>query len=331
MKPVYLLSVLLACCALAAPGADKWLALFRPDTYTGTSASMKAKTTFGCLLAALILPLNAQTPAETDEFVKMLSDADMDVRIEGLRGLQTSLDPRIPAASLKLLSDEGNSIRRLAARAVGSRYFQIPDADKPKYLKALQPLLKSEFADEANMARRAIGLLTWKFDSGVFSVSPTKRWVIYERYMLPCLIDTTNRTEELLGWKQDNYDAFAPVWGDCEMGNSAAWTKSGSAVALDIIFTRKRNTVWVWEEAGSRLTKFEEFDMVKATSVDPAQMHDAGGLFCDIKGWDGNELKLELSFTTAKGNDQFTDHIAELGWSLETRKFRKISLKSEPG
>ena len=57
-----------------------------------------------------------------------LQDPDMEVRIAALRQLQTSLDPRIPEALLPRLGDEGNSIRRLAARGVGSRWHQVPQS-----------------------------------------------------------------------------------------------------------------------------------------------------------------------------------------------------------
>jgi len=57
---------------------------------------------------------------------------------------------------LSLLSDEGNSIRRLAARAIGSRWWQIPKEKTESYLNALQHNLRSEidFEDEKNMGHR---------------------------------------------------------------------------------------------------------------------------------------------------------------------------------
>jgi len=58
--------------------------------------------------------------------IQQLKSADAEVRIEAVRQLQTFLDSRIPDAMLPVLSDEGNSIRRLAARAIGSRWWQIP-------------------------------------------------------------------------------------------------------------------------------------------------------------------------------------------------------------
>jgi hypothetical protein len=108
-----------------------------------------------------------------DVYLPQLKDKDPDVRIEAVRQLLTSLDSRIPDAMLALLSDEGNSIRRLAARAIGSRWWQIPKDKIDSYVKALQGNLKSEqdFEDEKNMAERAIGLLTKKYDSKMFSKS----------------------------------------------------------------------------------------------------------------------------------------------------------------
>jgi hypothetical protein len=61
---------------------------------------------------------------------------------------------------LPLLSDEGNSIRRLAARAIGSRWWQISKEKVPQFIEALRRNKKSEFEDERNMIARAIGLLT---------------------------------------------------------------------------------------------------------------------------------------------------------------------------
>ena len=145
----------------------------------------------GLVLVAFCISGSATDPA--DVYLPQLKETNADVRIEALRQLQTSLDSRIPKAMLPLLSDEGNSIRRLAARAIGSRWWQIPKDNTADYTKALAKNLRSEeeFEDEKNMAERAIGLLTRRYDSRMFSRSPNGRWVIYERRGLPCLIDTT--------------------------------------------------------------------------------------------------------------------------------------------
>src|SRR5437879_12491216 len=76
------------------------------------------------------------------------------------------------------------------------------DHKSDSYVKALEHNLRSEvdFEDEKNMAERAIGLLTRRYGSKMFSRSQNGRWVIYEQRGFPCLIDTTTYTEELVGW-----------------------------------------------------------------------------------------------------------------------------------
>jgi hypothetical protein len=137
-----------------------------------------------------------------DAFLAQLKKPEPDTRIAALRELETSLDPRIPDAMFPLLSDEGNSIRRLAARAIGSRWWQISN-EMPEFVEALRRNKKSEFEDERNMIARAIGLLKRDYTSEMFACSTNKRWAIYERRGLPCLIDTKTDTEELLGWPRE--------------------------------------------------------------------------------------------------------------------------------
>jgi hypothetical protein len=141
---------------------------------------------------------SSQTPDTEADLVK-LKNSSADVRLEALRDLQTSLDLRIPDAMLPLLSDEGNSIRRLAARAIGSRWWQIAKERMPEFVTALHRNDKTEFEDEKNMIDRAVGLLTREYSGDMFARSANKRWVIYERRGLPCLIDTQTEPEELLG------------------------------------------------------------------------------------------------------------------------------------
>src|SRR5207247_10071575 len=102
---------------------------------------------------------------------------------------------------LPLLSDEGNSIRRLAARAIGSRWWQIPKEKTESYVNALEHNLRSEidFEDEKNMAESGIGLLTRQYDAKMFSRSPNGLCTIYERRGFTCLIDTTPYSEDLIG------------------------------------------------------------------------------------------------------------------------------------
>jgi len=155
--------------------------------------------------------------ASEDAFFAELNSPDPDVRIAAVRALQTSLDPRIPDAMLPLLADEGNSIRRLAARAIGSRWWQIPKEKVPQFITALRRNENSDFDDERNMVARAIGLMTRDYTSKMFACSANKHWVIYERRWLPCLIDTKTDTEELLDWPRDEtlgLELFLPAIGN---------------------------------------------------------------------------------------------------------------------
>jgi hypothetical protein len=54
-----------------------------------------------------------------------------------MRQIGTSNDPRLPDACLPVLKKEGNSIRRLAARAIGSQWHQIPKDRVPVFTAAL--------------------------------------------------------------------------------------------------------------------------------------------------------------------------------------------------
>jgi len=90
----------------------------------------------GLLLVAFCISGSSVNLA--DVYLPQLKDKDADARIAALRELLTSLDSRMPEAMLPLLSDEGNSIRRLAARAIGSRWWQIPKEKAESYVNALR-------------------------------------------------------------------------------------------------------------------------------------------------------------------------------------------------
>ena len=220
---------------------------------------------------ALVLVLqlwcvNAQEPdaAAVERHLSQVRSSDADARVEALRALLTSLDPRIPEAMLPLLSDEGNSVRRLAARAIGSRWWQIPQHRVPEFTAALKRNADSEFEDEQNMVARAVGLLNRDYAGKMFSRSPNKRWVIYERRGLPCLIDTETGTEELLGWTdQERPGWLAPAWGNGPLDDSAIWHPRAEAVALAMLLNRKESAAWVWKH-GTGLRQLETEKVVKA-------------------------------------------------------------------
>jgi hypothetical protein len=269
-----------------------------------------------------------------DVYLPQLKAKDGDVRIAALRELLTSLDSRIPDAMLALLSDEGNSIRRLAARAIGSRWWQIPKEKSEIYVNALQQNLRaeSEFQDEKNMAERAIGLLTRRYDSKMFSRSPNGRWVIYERRGLPCLIDTSTDTEELLGWPRDQsvIDLFMPASGNETLeGNTpderyVSWHPHEEAAALEIWYTRRATSVWIWQHK-SGLHKLDRSQLIK--SLQPkGKIDEPNPLTAEIKEWKGDDLYVSVGW----GRDDLTGN-AVIAWNLSQHKSRMISKEYHHG
>lgn len=287
-------------------------------------------------LLAIAFCISGSTTNPADVYVPQLKDKDADVRVEALRQLLTSLDSRIPDAMLPLLSDEGNSIRRLAARAIGSRWWQIPKEKSDSYVKTLGQNLKTEvdFEDEKNMAERAIGLLTKKYDSKMFSRSPNGRWVIYERYSYPCLIDTTTSTEELVGWSRvSDRDSEMPVWyygGNSPIGtDEALWHPSKEAVALGISSSKRTTTVWVWEHQHG-VQKLDRSELIKLLKP-KGEIDEPNGLNAELKEWKGDDLFVAVNWGRdwkEKGNIVGE---AVVAWNVGTHQWRKISEKYRPG
>jgi hypothetical protein len=180
------------------------------------------------LLSFILLWLAVPVDCVAD-WISDLRSPDVAVRRAAIATIQTMDDPRIPAACLPLLSDPGLSIRRLAARAIGSRFNEISEADRPRYLAALQACLENrrhepvtgtygDIDDITLMCQRAIGLLSRRYDSPPFSVSPNGKWVLYERRRRPVIADITNQHHHLLTPLNPNGDgpddAYYPEEGD---------------------------------------------------------------------------------------------------------------------
>jgi HEAT repeats len=258
-----------------------------------------------------------------DAFLAQLKDPDPDSRIAALRELQTSLDPRIPDAMVPLLSDEGNSIRRIAARAIGSRWWQISREKVPQFVEALRQNEKSEFEDERNMTARAIGLLTRSYTSKMFACSKNKRWVVYERRGLPCLIDTQTDTEELVGWPGDRRDPWAienflPASGNQLLDKSVSWHPTKEAVAFVIHQTRRAVTVWIWQHRFG-LRKLQRSELIKLLRP-KGRIDEPNPITADIKEWKGDELQVSVDWGRY-GQEQG----AVVAWDLSKHSWRVIS------
>jgi hypothetical protein len=280
---------------------------------------------FLCLVA--VAPLFGQEPSSPspDPFLKQLSNSDPEKRLAAQGALMTSLDPRIPDAMLSLMTDEGNTIRRQAARAIGSRWWQIPEEKRAAFLGALSRNASSSFEDEQNMVHRAQGLLTRSYEGNMFARSGDKRWVAYERYGLPCLIDTKSETEELLGWKEGDYAALISSWGNGPTSESILWHSKRPIAAFTMLLSRKASTLWFWKH-GSPLRKLDIDELLKLVDQAGAAIEPSGGYFVDDVVWKGDELRFTFSYTTVKG-DEYTDRNCVLGWDSTKDKLRLIERK----
>ncbi|HET9800378.1 MAG TPA: HEAT repeat domain-containing protein [Chthoniobacterales bacterium] len=281
-----------------------------------------AITAAGLVLVAFCLSGSSVNPA--DVYLPQLKDEDPDVRVEAVRQLLTSLDSRIPEAMLPLLSDEGNSIRRLAARAIGSRWWQIPTDKTQSYVTALQGNLKTEvdFEDETHMAERAIGLLTKKYDSKMFSRSPNGRWVLYERYSFPCLLDTTTASEELIGWSGGSKrDSEMPPWwygGNSPIGqDEALWHPTKEAVALGVGVSRRATSVWIWEHKVG-VQKLNRSELVKLLHP-KGKIDEPNPITAEVKEWKGDDLLISV------GWGEEDEGGATVAWNLATHKWHVVS------
>ncbi len=277
------------------------------------------------ILASWLLTsaLCAQDETQVTKLLKELQSLEIDTRQAAMFELQTSLDPRIPEACLPVLQMEGDSIRRLAARAIGSRWHQIPKDRVPAFTAALKAQLQSEHEGLVNMARRGIALLNRNYGDAMLSRSKSKRWVIYERFGLPCLIDTDNRTEELLGFPSEA--KLSAAWSNQEVAPDAIWHPKQDQVALDMLMGRKFSTLWVWMH-GKRLRQFMYAEITQALGYKEEDIAGGAGFYTEIDGWKGDSLNLSLSFAVIK-DDDYIDHEAKLSWNAATDKLTVLADK----
>jgi HEAT repeats len=279
----------------------------------------------GLIIVAFCISGSSTNPA--DVYLPQLKDKDADVRIAALRELLTSLDSRIPEAMLPLLSDEGNSIRRLAARAIGSRWWQIPKEKTESYVNALEHNLRPEidFEDEKNMAERAIGLITRRYDSKMFSRSPNGRWVLYERRGFPCLIDTTTYTEELLGWSAVyNRNSEMPPWlfgGNSPIGqDEALWHPTKEAVALSVSVSRRATSVWIWEHKHG-VQKLNRSELIKLLHP-KEKIEEPNPIMAEFKEWKEDDLIVSVGWGLEDEGS------ATIAWNLANHEWRVVSRES---
>lgn len=269
------------------------------------------------------------TPAEDQtavtEQLKQLKSADPQVQLDVLRELTTSLDPRIPDACLPLLKSGGDSVRRLAARSIGSRWQQIPTERVSVFVKALKENLDSDKPGEVNMRRRGIGLLERTYDNSMFSRSSDKRWVIYERFRKPCLIDTRNHTEEILG--PDIEGDFYPAYGNEEVSPYCIWHPKKEMAAITIQIFRWPREIWIWKQ-GSGTRPIHVAELVPLLKPAKGEVLPDAAFAMDLVGWKEAAFEFKANYTSSD-EVMFTDHTAILSWDSTTDQVRLIGDKVE--
>ncbi len=273
------------------------------------------------VMAAGRLP--AQDTAHVNALLRQLkADSDSEKQLEALRSLATSLDPRIPAACIPLLKSPGASVRRNAARAIGSRWWQIPSGQVAACMEALKQNLDSADVQVGNMTRRGIGLLARRYDDATFSRSRGKRWVIYERHGRPCVIDTRDHTEELLGPGIEG--TFMPAYGNGLPTEYCHWHPKQDLVALDVLIFRRPRLLWVWRPGGGLRAFGVE---VIAGLLKPADAAQAVPLIesLEFKQWKGADLEFTAGYVLRKG-DTSEDRTALLRWLSASNTLRLQSL-----
>jgi hypothetical protein len=278
------------------------------------------KTLLVLLIAAVFAsPLaRGQGAAEVESLLKGLGSDDIETRYDAMFKLQTCLDPRVPDACLAVLKKEGGTIRRWAARAIGSRWWQIPKERVPVFTKALKEHLDSEHDGLPNMSRRGIALLNRDYTGPMVSRSSNKRWVVYERYGLPCLIDTRTMTEELLGFPDET--KMMCTHFNAPLAPTVKWHPKKEMVAMKMVAHRKLTTVWVWSH-GQALREISDEDLLDALGINRNAIQGGAPVFTELVGWKGDNFEFTMSYTAKDG----TDRVATLAWNPAATRVRLVS------
>ncbi len=249
-----------------------------------------------------------------------LHSPDISVRRAAVQAIQTCDDPRIPAACFPLLGDVGDSIRRQAARAIGSRFAQIPATDRGRYITALRACAAAGPDDVTLICQRAIGLLTRDYSFASFSVSPNGKWVLYERRRLPVIANIARQQHELLspfdpatagatddvahdtGIEGSEDYEHAPVTDsllEMVVTNEPAealfaphWQPGGNAIAftLETLEMRFYHPILVWSASNRdvQVLNFERFQ-----SLLGSRKHE-WGTTTEFVGWKGDRVLVRI-------------------------------------
>jgi hypothetical protein len=155
--------------------------------------------------------------------------------------------------------------------------------------------------------------------------SKNKRWVVYERRGLPCLIDTQTDTEELVGWPRDpsrrdpwSIEEFLPAMGHQPLGESVSWHPTKEAVGFLILQSRRATTVWIWEHRFG-LRELQRPELIKLLHP-KGVIEEPNPITAEVKEWKGDELHVSVGWGRY-GEEQG----AVVAWNLSKHSWRVIS------
>ncbi len=229
--------------------------------------------------------------------LQKLKSKDPDQRLEALRELEYSLDPRLPAIMLGLLNDTGNSTRRVAAHGIGSRWWQVPKDNLDAFITRLKTAAAKEREGYTGECYRSVALLQVAAGKRIehpeaVSVSPNGRWIIYDRLGMPCLVDVQSRSEELLGVESNTREGR--YWGNPK---SVVWHPTKEAVAIPQANRRTTVCVLVWTHgSGTRVLHREsllEMLAKRKGKADPYMSYISDN---NLK-WKGDKLLVPMEFS----------------------------------
>lgn len=259
------------------------------------------------------LKMPAEEVVNVDANLAKLKSKDPDRRLEALRSLEYSVDPRLPAILLGLLDDVGNTTRRVAAHGIGSRWWQIPKEQVELYIARLKRASpKEQESVGSNECHRSIALLQQAIGKRIehpeaVSISPNGRWIIYDRRGLPCLVDTQTQSEELLGWGGGDYEGRLV---------GTLWHPSKEIAAMSLSTRRGTASLIVWSHgSGTQMIhKDRILDLLQKKKIKANPLMSF--ISEDQMKWRGDKLIIPMDFATETGDD--LSHVATAVWNLST-------------